>query len=393
MKFGNNFIENYKIIKELGQGTYSKVFLAEEILIKNLVSIKVISKVKIKSEYEQLRYNSEVAIMKKSYHPFLIKLFEELEDVNNKYLVMEYCPNGTLYELIQKNGKLEENIAKKYFIQLVSVIDYLHNNLYISHRDLKPQNILLDQYNNIRLIDFGLSKSFSEDDNDFSTKCGSPAYIAPEIAKGQKYSKIADIWSCGVILFYLVTGKLPFEESNLSSLYDQILFKDLNYPNYLSNSLKDLLKIMFQRKPENRATIEQIKKHNWIIESEFQELLYFQCENKENFNENILEILKNYQIEPKKIKEQINTQQITYLTSIYFQILNQNLILKIKEKIETLNKQNNENIIKPITNIKIKPISYSPQKLSFLKSKSNILKTPNLSNLIEKRFSKQLDIK
>jgi serine/threonine protein kinase len=129
---------------------------------------------------------------------------------------MEYLPNGTLHEFIKKYQKFEEDHAKRLFLQLIAVLDYLHHKKHIVHRDLKSENIMLDKNYNIRVVDFGFSRTFQSDDSLFYTKCGSLSFVAPEIIFGQPYNSKCDIWSSGIILYHMLCGKFPFDGKDLN---------------------------------------------------------------------------------------------------------------------------------------------------------------------------------
>ena len=177
---------------------------------------------------------------------------------------MEFISNGNLTSFIDKKGILTEQMAQRFFIQIIFALDYLHQEIKIAHRDLKPDNILLDENFNIRIIDFGLSQSFSLESPELKSTCGSPAFMAPELLKGQKATSISDIWSLGIILYNMIYGKLPFNDSNFSELSNKILFSEINYPFKINNYLNDLLSKLLIRKPLDRIQISSILKHQWI---------------------------------------------------------------------------------------------------------------------------------
>ena len=151
-------------------------------------------------------------------HPNIIQLFEIIETPKQLFLIMEYVSGGELFDYIVKKQKLKEEEACKFFQQILSSIEYLHE-LGIVHRDLKPENLLLDYQNNLKLVDFGLSNTY-EQGQTLKTACGSPCYAAPEMIEGKLYyGSRVDIWSSGVILFAMVAGYLPFEDKDTGKLY------------------------------------------------------------------------------------------------------------------------------------------------------------------------------
>jgi serine/threonine protein kinase len=175
---------------------------------------------------------------------------------------MEFLPGGELYNVIERNGKLSEDKARHYFQQILAGIEYVHTKGY-AHRDLKPENILLDKDGNIKIGDFGLSNLFPAGEF-LRTSCGSPNYAAPEVISGGRYvGTEVDVWSLGVILFCLVAGHLPFDESSIPALFAKIKSAKYELPYYFSPALCDLIFRILQVDPIARMTSSQIKKHPW----------------------------------------------------------------------------------------------------------------------------------
>ena len=176
---------------------------------------------------------------------------------------MEYACGGELFEYIVKQKKIREKEACKFFQQLVAGVEYI-NKLNVVHRDLKPENLLLDHKQNIKIVDFGLSNTYKVGEL-LKTACGSPCYAAPEMIAGKKYEGLkADLWSCGVILFAMICGYLPFEDSNTNTLYKKILAGDYLFPKFISNDARDLIKSVLNVNPDNRFSIEEIRKHSFF---------------------------------------------------------------------------------------------------------------------------------
>ena len=260
-------VGNYVLIKKIGSGSFSTVYLAESSINNSLVAIKVISKISIESPSTFTRFTREINLLKNIDHPFISHFFELFEDNFNYYLVLEYAENGNMEDFLKDRGPLAEIQARHFFYELISVLDYLHDEMHIAHRDIKAENILLDRFNNIRVIDFGLSNIFSDIEPSLTTACGSPAYAAPEMIKGEPYTKAADIWSAGVLLYFMVVGKLPFESNNVQDLLNSIVTSKITYPSNLPSKLVNLLQIMLEKSTEKRASIKQIKEHPWIKDS------------------------------------------------------------------------------------------------------------------------------
>lgn len=211
-------IGHYIIGKNIGEGTFGKVKLGTHILTGEKVAIKILEKRKIVEEADVQRVSREIEILKMIRHPNIIQLFEIIETPKQLFLIMEYVSGGELFDYIVKKQKLTEQEACKYFQQIICGVEYLHE-LGIVHRDLKPENLLLDYQNNLKLVDFGLSNTYKPGET-LKTACGSPCYAAPEMIEGKNYyGSRVDIWSCGVILFAMVAGYLPFEDKDTSKLY------------------------------------------------------------------------------------------------------------------------------------------------------------------------------
>ena len=160
------------------------------------------------------------------------------------------------------NNRIKEKEGCKFFKQIISGVEYIHK-LNVVHRDLKPENLLLDYNMNIKIVDFGLSNTY-KDGQLLKTACGSPCYAAPEMIAGKKYVGLqVDIWSCGVILFAMLCGYLPFEDANTSNLYKKILNGDFHIPKFVSPEARDLLKNILNTDPQKRYTIQDIRNHPW----------------------------------------------------------------------------------------------------------------------------------
>lgn len=166
-------IGNYLMIRQIGSGSFASVWLAQHETTNIQVAIKVISKKNIENPDAKTRFNREISLLKQMQHPFISEFFESIENEQNFFLVMEYAENGNMLDFINVKGQLNEMQARHYFSELISVLEYLHDVKKVAHRDLKAENILLDRYDNIRVIDFGLSNVFSGS-HELKTACGSP---------------------------------------------------------------------------------------------------------------------------------------------------------------------------------------------------------------------------
>jgi serine/threonine protein kinase len=255
---------SYLCEKIIGRGRFATVFQARHKIAPVHVAIKSIEQDQINTETDQIRILREISILRQMDHPLIAKLFFVIQEDQNVALVQEYAQHGTLLDLILNQGPIPEDQLRYYFLQLVWILDYLHNVRNVVHCDFKLDNIMLDSYNNIKLIDFDLSYPFTASNHKFTTFCSSPPYLAPELMTNGIYTSAADIWSLGIVLYTLAVGKFPFFNNDFTVLCRQITTNQIHYPMTLSEDLIDLLQQMLCRDPSNRITIEQIKTHPWF---------------------------------------------------------------------------------------------------------------------------------
>ncbi|XP_053660600.1 uncharacterized protein LOC128709620 [Anopheles marshallii] len=256
--------QRFDIIKKLGQGTYGKVQLGINKETGQEVAIKTIKKSKIETEADLIRIRREVQIMSSVQHPNIIHIYEVFENREKMVLVMEFAAGGELYDYLSERKVLAEEEARRIFRQVSTAIYYCHKHK-ICHRDLKLENILLDENGNAKIADFGLSNVFDEQ-RLLATFCGSPLYASPEIVKGTPYlGPEVDCWSLGVLLYTLVYGAMPFDGANFKRLVKQISQGDYFEPKKPSRA-SPLIREMLTVCPSHRANVEQICNHWWVNE-------------------------------------------------------------------------------------------------------------------------------
>lgn len=259
----SKFIGYYELIKTLGRGNFSTVKLARHKITHHSVAIKIV-KLSNLTEDNLMKVNREIEIMKKlGRHENIVRLYQVIKTTKYYFLVTDCCAKGELYDYIVDKGKLSEQQSCKYFLQILSAVEYLHNHN-IVHRDLKAENLLLtDNYETIKLADFGFANYFKPDDL-LSTWCGSPPYAAPELFEGVRYvGPQVDIWSLGVVLYVLVCGSLPFDGPTLVYLKNRVLNGKFRIPFFMTTECESLIRGMLRRDPEKRFSIKQIKAHCW----------------------------------------------------------------------------------------------------------------------------------
>jgi len=208
----------------------------------------------------------EVSVMRLVRHPNIVRLYEVMASKTKIYFVMEYVKGGELFNRVADKGKLKEEEARKYFQQLISAVDFCHSRG-VYHRDLKPENLLLDDNGVVKVSDFGLSalpEQFRQDGL-LHTACGTPAYVAPEVITKKGYDgATADIWSCGVILFVLMAGYLPFQDANLMVMYKKIYKGDYKCPPWFSSEVRRLVLRLLDPNPRTRITVPQLMEVPWF---------------------------------------------------------------------------------------------------------------------------------
>lgn len=249
----------YTVIQDIAEGTFGKVKMATHTITGQKVAMKYISKAVIHMTKTKTRVQREVEYMRTLRHPHIIKLYEVISTPTDIIIVLEYA-GGELFNYIVANGRMPEPRARRFFQQLISGIEYSHK-LKIVHRDLKPENVLLDDDLNVKIADFGLSNEIK--DGDFlKTSCGSPNYAAPEVIRGGLYTgPEIDVWSCGVILYVMLCGRLPFEDDDVQTLFTKISQGSYHMPSYLGADARGLINHMLAIDPVKRITIPEITQH------------------------------------------------------------------------------------------------------------------------------------
>ena len=275
-------IGGYLIKNNLGEGTFGKVKLGIYIKTGEKVAIKIINKKKLIEKNDQIHLKREIDLLQKLNHTNIISVYEIFENNDNYYIIMEYCSKGELFNYIVSKKRLNEAEAAYFFYQLINGLEYIHS-IGISHRDIKPENLLLTNNYILKIIDFGLSNYYEENINKYlKTPCGSPCYSSPEMVSGLSYDGFkVDIWSCGIVLFAMLCGYLPFDDKN----DDKIIFKkivecEIKYPFFLSDMSRDIITKLLIKDPNKRISIKQIKMHPFYLKGKQKYELDFGIINK-----------------------------------------------------------------------------------------------------------------
>lgn len=249
-----------KIARHSKTGQYAAVKIISKSVLHSPVPNKDVDQEAQQPEPTLLDIEREIVIMKLVDHPNVLRLYDVWETSTQLYLILEYAEGGELFEYLCDNGKLSVPEALGYFQQIIAAIDYCHR-FNIAHRDLKLENLLLDSDNNIKVADFGLAAWQGKSDL-LQTACGSPHYVAPEVVMGQGYNgACSDVWSCGVILYILLAGCLPFDNEDQATLLEMVTIGKYTMPRDIDSKAKDLISRMLEKDPSKRITIAEIVKH------------------------------------------------------------------------------------------------------------------------------------
>ena len=373
----DDFLSDYEIKETIGKGTFSVVKLGINKITKEKVAIKILKKKKMQKSKDKSRLEREISILKRLNHINVIKIYKITEELENYYIVMEYCENGELFNYIVAHQRLSEEETSYFFYQLINGLDYIHHKN-IVHRDLKPENLLLSKDNILKIVDFGLSNYYYLDGKLLSTPCGSPCYASPEMVCGNRYNGFRiDIWSCGIIIFAMICGYLPFEDPDNEILFKKIMKCEVDYPDYLSDDVLDIMNKIIVVDPNKRYNIEQIKKHPFYLKG------------KKEFEKKHKDLIDKVEFIYNNNNNDIDDYNNEIEDDIIFNnnINNNNNVINIqkskssnllKKEINDLNNNNNENKNDIYLN-KIK------KRLQKFKLDKNIIKKENINNSVKQK--------
>ncbi|KAK6774544.1 hypothetical protein RDI58_029783 [Solanum bulbocastanum] len=264
MKKVKRKLGKYEVGRTIGEGTFAKVKFARNTETGENVAIKVLAKSTILKHRMVEQIKREISIMKIVRHPCIVRLHEVLASQTKIYIIQEFVTGGELFDKIVHLGRLSEDEARRYFQQLIDAIAHCHSKG-VYHRDLKPENLLLDFQGNLKISDFGLSALPQQGVELLYTTCGTPNYVAPEVLSNRGYDGAgADVWSCGIILYVLMAGYLPFEETDLPTLYTKIKAAEFSCPFWFSPGATSLIQKIIDPNPQTRIKIDGIKRDPWF---------------------------------------------------------------------------------------------------------------------------------
>ncbi|OHT17280.1 hypothetical protein TRFO_41151 [Tritrichomonas foetus] len=263
-------VGKYQILNKIGSGTFAEVRLAYNPEKRLKLCVKIVPKAGLTSETEREHQKREIKTLAEIDHPNIVHFFEFSEDANNYYIFMEYLPGRSLLDLVNDNSGIANSLALYIFKQFITALCYLHS-IGIAHRDLKLENIIVDDIYHVKIIDFGFCSAHPQEHQQNNRKnllltfCGSLLYTSPEIIKAEPYDGYAsDMWSGGVILYSMVHGCLPWDDMNIPKAIDQILNAQFVIDDSINPLCANLMKRLLCVDPKERLTAEEALKHPWI---------------------------------------------------------------------------------------------------------------------------------
>ncbi|KAL4498649.1 hypothetical protein ABPG72_019767 [Tetrahymena utriculariae] len=337
---------DFQVLDRLGKGAFGKVYKTKLLKTGQVYALKQMEKQQILKQGMVKQIQTEVKVMYSLDHPNIIKLYNHFEEDAYIYLMIEYASGGQLWHKLTKEGRFDENTVKRYMADIILAVEYLHSqNPPIIHRDIKPENLILDENGRVKLVDFGWS-NFKNRQR--MTYCGTLDYLAPEMILELGHDEKLDIWSLGVLIFELITGKAPFaakvENANIDQnqarqiLEDNILKVKLDYPNDFPQLAKDLVNSLCKKEPNQRKTLPEIKKHPWfLMENEGKNIFEMEPWNyRPPASQKFKYCLAPNQISPLKLEAGFTPQFIADFANR----LHQNLVMNILQQFAQKNQQN-----------------------------------------------------
>ncbi|XP_073270948.1 CBL-interacting serine/threonine-protein kinase 3-like isoform X1 [Primulina huaijiensis] len=368
-------IGKYEVGKTIGRGSFAKVKLAKNSETGQSVALKILNKDMVLEHKMAEQIKREIATMKLIKHPNVIRLYEVMASKTKIFIIMEFVTGGELFDTIVKHGRMQEDEARKYFQQLINAVDYCHSRG-VFHRDLKLENLLLDTEGNLKVSDFGLSALSQQirDDGLLHTTCGTPNYVAPEVLNDRGYDgATADMWSCGVILFVLLAGYLPFNDCNLTELYSKISSAKFTRPSWFSSGAIKLITRILEPNPEKRITPSEILEDEWF-KKDYKASVFYEAEDMNLDDVGVSSNNSEEYLEIEKKEEQPAAMNAFALISMSKGLNLRNLFdieQKFMRETSFTSKRPANEIIKKIEQA-VKPLGFDVHKKNYKMSLQNI---------------------
>lgn len=266
-------IDDFVILKEIGKGQYGKVKLAMKKDTSDIFAIKIIHKNKLVESQAVDRIITERNALMSVSCPFIVQLYYAFQNERKCYLCLEYVPGGDLFQHMRLSGTIPINELRLYVAEISTALHYLHQN-HIIYRDLKPENVLLDENGHIKLTDFGLSKELTDTEMDgkASSFCGTAEYLAPEIVMEKPYGPEIDWWSLGILIYEMVFKTSPFYSVNEKKIYDKIKKSNIIFPGVVDSNLVSLIKGLLKRDVKERFGFKEVMSHPLLKDFDIEKL-------------------------------------------------------------------------------------------------------------------------
>jgi len=267
-------VDDFRQLKVIGKGGFGRVLLVEKKDTKQVYAMKILKKGVIAARGEIEHTRTEKSVLSKLEHPFLAKLHWSFQSEDSLYFIMDFINGGELFHHLAIEKRFTDERAKFYAAEIIAGMEYLHAAGVI-YRDLKPENLLLNKKGHIVMTDFGLSKEgLHSEDSRTATFCGTPEYLAPEIIKGDDYTKAIDWWSVGTLIYEMLTGLPPFYTEDEENMYHKIITADIDFSkHHFTPEAQDIIKQFLIRDPNQRLQDPNlIKRHPWFKSIDWEKL-------------------------------------------------------------------------------------------------------------------------
>lgn len=260
-------VEDLSVVGTLGKGTFGYVQLVENNKTGETFALKSVSKSHVVKQRQQQHILTEKSVMMELSHPRIVTLHATTKDENFLYFLMEPALGGELFSILRRQKRFSEYVARFYAASVVVAFEYMHSK-HVIYRDLKPENLLLDDKGYVKVTDFGFAARVKEGGHRY-TFCGTPDYIAPEILSSAGHGKGVDWWTLGVFIYELMAGRGPFRAAKVSVTYERIQKGVLSFPSHFSNEAMMLIRGLLQVRPTDRlgvvqGGVQRIKQHAWF---------------------------------------------------------------------------------------------------------------------------------